>query len=120
MIKSSRRRSPKKKAKTVKSTKVKLVKIVKSPKRDKKYRAVFIKNGREKNVDFGAKGYKNYGGVGKERHLDADRKKRYISRHKSRENWNDPTTAGSLSRYILWNKDTFKASVADYKRRFKL
>jgi len=99
---------------------LKLVKIIKSPKKDKKYRAVFIRNGREKSVDFGAKGYQNYGGIGNERHLDEDRKKRYIERHKKNENWNDPTTAGALSRYILWNKKTFKESVADFKKRFKL
>jgi hypothetical protein len=117
MIK-SRRRSPKKKVKSLKL--VKLVKIVKSPKKDKKYRAIFLKNGREKKVDFGAKGYQNYGGTGTERHLDKKRKQRYINRHRSRENWKDPTTAGSLSRYILWNKDTFRASVSDYKRKFNL
>jgi hypothetical protein len=36
------------------------------------------------------------------------------------ENWKDPTSAGALSRWILWNKPTFKASLADYKRRFGL
>lgn len=47
-------------------------------------------------------------------------KKRYENRHKSRENWNDPTSRGSLSKYILWNKPSLQASIADYKRRFKL
>jgi hypothetical protein len=95
--------------------KLKLVKITKSPKADKKYRAVFIKNGREKNVDFGASGYSDY-----IHHKDPERKKRYENRHRSRENWRDPTTAGALSRYILWNKPSFRASVSDYKRRFNL
>lgn len=99
---------------------VKLVKISKSPNKKKKYRAVFDVNGRRKNVDFGATGYQNYGGVGKERHLDEERKRRYIKRHKSRENWKNPISPGALSRYILWNKSTFKASLADYKKRFKL
>ncbi len=95
--------------------KLKLVKITKSPKKDKKYRAVFIKNGREKSVDFGAKGYSDY-----TKHRDPERKKRYENRHRSRENWRDPTSAGALSRYVLWNKPTFRASVSDYKRRFNL
>ncbi len=90
-----------------------LVKIIKSPKKDKKYRAVFIKNGREKIVDFGASGYSDF-----IQHKDPLRKQRYINRHKSRENWEDPTTAGSLSRYILWNKPSFRQSVNDYKKRF--
>jgi hypothetical protein len=97
--------------------KLKLIKIVKSPKPKKKYRAYFSDG---THTDFGAKGMQNYGGVGKERHLDKERKKRYISRHKSRENWNSPKTAGSLSRWVLWNKDTLRKSIADYKKRFKL
>jgi hypothetical protein len=99
------------------SGKLKLVKIEKSPKPEKKYRAHFSDG---THTDFGAKGMQNYGGVGKERHLDKERKKRYISRHKSRENWNSPKTPGALSRWILWNKDTLKQSIADYKRKFKL
>jgi hypothetical protein len=96
---------------------LKLIKIIKSPKPEKKLRAYFSDG---THTDFGAKGMQNYGGVGKERHLDKERKKRYLSRHKSRENWNSPKTAGSLSRWVLWNKDTLKKSITDYKKRFKL
>jgi len=99
------------------SSKLKLIKIIKSPKPNKKLRAYFSD---DTYTDFGAKGMQNYGGVGKERHLDKERKKRYLSRHKKRENWNSPKTAGSLSRWVLWNKDTLKKSIADYKKRFKL
>ena len=111
----SKRRTSKKGSKS--KGKLKLIKIVKSPNKTKKYRAYFNDG---THTDFGAKGYENYGGVGKERHLDEKRKKRYIERHKRNENWKNPKSAGSLSRYILWNKPTFRASVADYKRRFKL
>ena len=99
------------------SKKLKLKSIKKSPIRTKKYRAEFSDG---THTDFGAKGYQNYGGVGSERHLDEDRKKRYIDRHKQRENWKDPQTAGALSRFILWNKSSFTASVKDYKKRFNL
>ena len=99
---------------------LKLLSIKRSPKKEKKYMATFSREGRIKKVHFGAKGYQNYGGVGKEKHLSKERKRRYIQRHKSRENWSDPTTPGALSRYILWNKPSFKASLSDYKRRFKL
>lgn len=99
------------------SSKLKLIKIVKSPKPNKKLRAYFSDG---THTDFGAKGMQNYGGVGKERHLDKERKKRYLSRHRSRENWNSPKTPGSLSRWVLWNQDTLKKSIADYKKRFKL
>ena len=99
------------------SRKLKLVKITKSPKKDKKLRAYFSDG---THTDFGAKGMQNYGGVGKERHLDKERKKRYLSRHRSRENWNNPKSAGSLSRWVLWNKETLTSSIEDYKRRFNL
>lgn len=116
MKKSYRRRKSPKKSLRRKSP-LKLVKIVKSPNKAKKYRAYFNDG---KHTDFGASGYQNYGGVGKSRHLNEDRKKRYIARHKSRENWKNPKSAGALSRYVLWNKTTLKASIADYKKRFKL
>ena len=53
-------------------------------------------------------------------HKDEERKKRYLSRHRARENWNSPTTAGALSRWILWNKKTKSASIQDFKNRFKI
>lgn len=115
--KRSPKRSPKYRSNKSKINKLKLVKIVKSPKPEKKYRAHFSDG---THTDFGAKGMQNYGGVGKERHLDKERKKRYLSRHSKRENWNSPKTPGALSRWILWNKDSFKKSVEDYKKRFKL
>ena len=99
---------------------ISLLSIKRSPKKEKKYVATFCKNGRIKQTHFGAKGYQNYGGVGKSRHTSKERKKRYIQRHKSRENWSDPTTAGALSRYVLWNKPSFRASVTDYKKKFNL
>ena len=99
------------------SRKLKLVKITKSPIKTKKYRALFND---DSHTDFGAKGYENYGGVGKERHLDKLRKSRYIQRHKRNEDWTNPKKAGTLSRYVLWNKDTFDESVRDYKKRFRL
>jgi hypothetical protein len=99
---------------------LKLLSIKKSPKKNKKYVATFSRNGRIKQTHFGAKGYQNYGGVGKERHLSEARKKRYIQRHKGKENWNDPTTAGSLSRWVLWDKKSFSEGVRSFKKRFNL
>jgi hypothetical protein len=70
--------------------------------------------GRTKTTHFGAVGYTDF-----TKSKDEDKKKLYLARHKARENWNDPTTAGSLSANILWNKPTLKASIADYKKKFK-
>ena len=43
-------------------------------------------------------------------------KKRYIERHQKNENWNNPETAGYLSRLILWNKPTVKESSNDINK----
>ena len=88
--------------------------------RDKKFKAVFRddKGKKLKTTHFGAKGMSDY-----TIHKDPKRKERYIARHddkKTKENWSDYMSAGSLSRYILWNKTTYEASLSDYKKRFKL
>lgn len=79
--------------------------------------AVFYNNEKQKikTTHFGASGYSDF-----TQHKDEERKKRYLERHKKNENWNDYTSAGSLSRYILWYKKSLKASIEDYKKRFKL
>ena len=92
-----------------------LISIKRSPKKDKKYVATFCKNGHIKQTHFGAKGMSDY-----TKHKDPERKSRYIQRHKSRENWSDPTSAGALSRYVLWGKTSFRGSVNAYKKKFHL
>ena len=104
-----------KKSKTKKSRGLRLVKITKSPKKDKKLMAVFDKDGKQIVRHFGAKGYSDY-----IQHKNPARMNRYSKRHKSRENWKDPTTPGALSKYILWNKPSLRASITDYKKRFNL
>ena len=93
------------------------VKLFVSPIKTKKYRAIFYdKNNNILNqTDFGADGYEDY-----TIHKDDDRKQNYLNRHKKRENWNNPFSAGALSRWVLWNKPTLKSSWEDYKKRFKL
>lgn len=87
------------------------VKLQKSSKKDKKYQ-VTINN---KTVHFGAAGYSDY-----TKHKDAQRKQRYINRHKKRENWNKSgvDTAGFWSRWILWNKPTIRDSKSNVQQRF--
>jgi Family of unknown function (DUF5754) len=82
----------------------------------KKYKVYVVSNsGRIKKVQFGAAGMSDY-----TKHKDKERKQRYINRHKSRENWKDPTTAGFWSLWVLWNLPSVNASLADVKRRFRL
>jgi len=96
-----------------------MVSITKSDKKGKKFKAVFVsetKDGkRKKTIHFGAEGMSDF-----TIHGDPKRKARYLARHKKRENWNNPMTAGALSRWILWNKPTLKGSIEDFKNRFKL
>ena len=92
------------------------VEIKPSTQKDKKFMAIFYDEGKKvKTTHFGAKGMSDF-----TIHKDKQRKERYLDRHRKRENWNSFMTAGSLSRWILWNKPTLKASISDYKKRFKL
>lgn len=83
----------------------------------KKFDAVFeYPDGHTKTTSFGARGMSDF-----TKHKDVTRRASYLKRHAGMgEDWNDPTTAGALAKWILWNKPSFKASVADYKRRFKV
>lgn len=90
--------------------------ITKSDRKDKKLKAVFkLENDKTNTIHFGAKGYEDY-----TIHKDDKRKENYISRHKTREDWNNPMTAGALSRYVLWNKKSLNSSINDFKKRFGL
>lgn len=91
------------------------VEIKKSTRSGKKMQAIFYDGDKKvKTIHFGAVGYQHYS----DGHKDEARRQRYIDRHKSSEDWNNPMTAGTLSLYILWNKPTISASIADYKRIF--
>ena len=83
---------------------------------EKKWDAVFEKEGKEKVVSFGARGYSDF-----TKHKDVTRKARYIKRHSGMgEHWNKPDTPGALSRWILWNKPSLKGSLRDFRKRFSL
>ena len=53
-------------------------------------------------------------------HKDIDRRNRYIIRHQKDLKTDDPTRAGYLSMFMLWNRSTLEASVADYNKRLKI
>jgi hypothetical protein len=81
----------------------------------KKYEITFEKNSKMYVRKFGAAGMSDY-----TLHKDKERRERYISRHKKDLRTNDPMKPGYLSMYILWNKPSIKASLADYKRRLNV
>lgn len=81
-----------------------------------KYVAVIeLDDGRTRTVRFGAAGMSDF-----TKHKDEERKQRYLDRHRETENWNDITTAGAWSRWLLWNKPTLSESLQDLKKRFDL
>jgi hypothetical protein len=93
-----------------------------SDKPNKRYTAIFYDTGGGKKVKTTHFGYKDKDGFGSTYidHKNDDKKDAYIARHKVNEDFNDYMSAGSLSRYILWNKKTLRESISDYKRRFSL
>lgn len=100
--------------------KVKLLSIKSLKSGKKKYVAEFEiinKEGikKKKTIKFGAKGMSDY-----TIHKDTERRNRYIKRHTKDLRTNDPTRAGFLSMYILWNKKSYKSSLSDYKRRLNI
>jgi hypothetical protein len=75
--------------------------------------AVFTIGLTRKTVHFGARGMSDY-----TLHKDKARRDRYDARHSRRENWDDPFTAGALSKWILWHKPNRKMAIQAYKKKF--
>lgn len=95
---------------------MKLLSVSASDKPDKKLMAVFQQdNGRKKITHFGQATADDY-----TRNHDKEQRERYRSRHAKDLDTGDPTRAGFLSYYILWNKPTITASIRDYKKKFNL
>ncbi len=91
--------------------------IKKSNKEGKKLMAIFtMSNGRAKTTHFGSAGMDDY-----TKTRDKEQRQRYLKRHRRNENWNNPVSAGALSRWILWGPFTSKQkNISSFKRRFNL
>ena len=102
----------------------KLNSITKSTNPKKKLMAIYEnkKTGRTKTIHFGSAPNKDYTIYYKQdgKKKANERKSLYYARHRKREDWTNPMTAGSLSKYILWSKPTVKAGIAYYKKSFNL
>ena len=85
--------------------------LITSPNPEKKYRAIFSDG---KKIDFGQRNADDY-----TKTKDKEQRTRYLTRHRGNESWNNPKTAGALSRWILWGDSTsLQQNLADFKRRF--
>ena len=91
--------------------------VRRSHKKEKKWDAVFEKNGREKVVPFGQKNASDF-----TKHKDKTRRARYLKRHSGMgEHWNRPDTPGALSKWILWGDSTsLRKNIRTFKRKFNL
>ena len=69
----------------------------------------------ERRIPFGAKGMSDY-----TLNKNPLRRQSYLSRHRSREDWTNPMTAGALSRWILWESTSIQEAVRKFRRRFSL
>ena len=92
--------------------------IEKGTAKNKKLKAIFYdeKGKKIRTVQFGMEGSSTYID-----HKDKKLRSRYIDRHRTNENWNDPQSAGALSRYLLWGDSTsLNTNIKKYKKMFKL
>lgn len=108
---------------------MKLIKIIPSDLKTKKYTAYFeLDNKKERKINFGAKEYRDFTLLNdksskfyEKDKVDREKiKAAYLARHEKNEDWNDPLTAGALSRWILWDLPTLGGSINKFKRKFKL
>ena len=116
-LKKSNRKSVKKGGKKIKSYKCPYDKVVIKPstRAKSKKMAVFTNSqtGRKKTTHFGWAGMSDY-----TKHKDVARKSRYLARHKKRENWNDCSSAGALSRWLLWETTDLNTNIMLFHRQF--
>lgn len=83
---------------------------------DKKMMAVFEVDGRERTTHFGQAGAKDY--TLHDKAVREARKKSYDARHRPTEDWSDPTSAGALSKFVLWSKPSLSGGIRFYKEKF--
>lgn len=92
-----------------------LLSIKPSTRAGKRYEATFSDGNRIIKTHFGMQGGHTFID-----HHDTTKKRNYIRRHIVLEDWSDPTKAGTLSRFLLWNKKTLQESITDFKTRFRV
>jgi hypothetical protein len=88
---------------------------------DGKHKLIAKFNNPNEIIKFGAYDYNDYTIYYQmDPELAKKRKTAYLKRHKANEDWTNPRTAGTLSKYILWNKPTIEESINSYKKKFNL
>lgn len=80
----------------------------------KKFTAIRL-NPTLKHIFFGDRRYEDF-----TQHGDVERKRAYLMRHKSNENWDDLDTAGAWARHLLWSKPTLDESIKSMEKKFNI
>jgi hypothetical protein len=63
-------------------------------------------------VHFGADGYEDY-----TMHKDPRRRKNYLARHRTGQDWLNFCTAGAWSRWLLWEWQSMAQAIRGMKRK---
>ena len=71
----------------------------KSTRKDKRYMVQLQADQGTRTIHFGSPSHDNF-----TMHKDPARRNRYLARHAKNEDWNDYTTAGFWSRWVLWEE----------------
>jgi hypothetical protein len=88
------------------------MKLLASTKKGKRFMVTFD-NG--KTVHFGSKNGEAYID-----HGDKAKREAYLRRHAVNENWDDPYSAGALSRWLLWGASRdLEANHISFMKRFR-
>lgn len=93
------------------------VEIRKSEQPKKRFTAFFKReNGKIKKVHFGSEGANTFIDGAEEKV-----KENYLKRHKVNENWDDPISAGALSRWIIWGEHrNVNKNIVAFRKKFNL
>jgi hypothetical protein len=86
--------------------------LIKSTRKGKRFTAVF----EDKRVHFGSKNGNTYID-----HGDKTKRLNYIKRHQVNEDFDNPYSAGSLSRWLLWGDSTdLYKNLKEFRKKFSL
>ena len=84
-----------------------------SSRKDKRFQAIFPD---KSIINFGLKSGNTYID-----HGDKKKRENYIKRHQVREDFNNPKSAGALSRWILWgDSSNIDKNFYDFKKKFNV
>lgn len=86
--------------------------LQKSNRKDKRYMVQLQTPDGNRTIHFGSPRHDNF-----TTHKDPKRRELYIARHMKRERWDDPTTPGFWSRWLLWEEPHLLDAMKSLERK---